>query len=266
MTPAYELHDLVEKNETPGSSQAERKSIWLKRDEARHLKFMGLVDVERKTPLAMAMEGRWVETAALLLEEGADPTIQDVFRRDAFWQAGYCNNKFIIKDLLARNADVNVTDYFGFTPLYNIASKHPARKERAVVLTMAQMLPDSGAILHSDNLVKASPLHCACSHGSGGLVKMFLRILPKEEIDVESPWFGTPLYAAAFRGWRGAARLMLEAGANMKIGLAGETPLQAAKNGGHKDMVELLEAWLTLTKRTKEPSNRLLEWKSSNNT
>lgn len=264
MTSRYELDGLSHHEETSKPPGDKWKGVWLKRDEARHLKFIGSLDFERKTPLMMAMEGRSMDVVAFLLEEGADLAVKDVFLRDTFWQAGYCNNKTIIRNLLERKADVNVTDYFGFTCLHNVASKHPKRSERAVVLAIARMLLEAGAKLHSDNLVKASPLHCACSYGNGGLVKMFLRVLPKEEIDIESPWFGTPLYAAAFRGWRGTTRLMLKAGANTEIGFAGETPLQAAKNGGHKQVVELLEQYVASEKRRLNPSNRLIEWRPSN--
>jgi ankyrin repeat protein len=74
--------------------------------------------------------------------------------------------------------------------------------------------------------------------------------LPKEELDVESCVLGTPIYAAAFRGRLQIVQILLEKGVDVNLGMRGESPLEAAKVEGHKEVAELLEKHGAI--RTKE--------------
>lgn len=53
----------------------------------------------------------------------------------------------------------------------------------------------------------------------------------------------TPIHHAAEAGSPEAARVLIEAGADVNLpSYAGQTPLQRARFGGHKEVVDLLEA------------------------
>jgi ankyrin repeat protein len=52
----------------------------------------------------------------------------------------------------------------------------------------------------------------------------------------------TPLYSAAFMGWVDVVRVLLREGADpIKVNIVGMSPLDAARQGGHVAIVDLIE-------------------------
>jgi ankyrin repeat protein len=113
----------------------------------------------------------------------------------------------------------------------------------------ALILIERGADLSSNNWAHTSPLHDASLSGNKGLLTLLLERTPKDDINVESKQMGTPLYAASFRGNLEAVILLLKAGADTSLGKDRQSPIEAAKEGGHIEVVRLLQEHQELKER-----------------
>jgi len=191
--------------------------------------------------LVYAIQREELAIAKYLAERGTN-----VANKRLFWNAdgyvlcdaGIFSDKEFIGILLSRGLDINCSTHYGFTCLHNIAERENKNEEELIGL--ADFLIQGDADLSSNNDFLISPLHCASHVGNSGLVKMFLEKVPKGEIDVNSKWFGTPLYAASFRGHLEVVRILLEAGADTNVDWDGQTPLEAAQEGDYDEVVRLL--------------------------
>lgn len=192
------------------------------------------------TPLLEALGNNRTEVAKILLEAGADTNRRDRCRSTALSYAGECGDKDIIETLLARGLDVNETNYQGFTCLHRTIFSTLDRKEDEC-FEIFRRLVTAGADLSSNNVGGISALQCACDSGSKAFAKELLEIGPKEEINIEGAFFGTPLYAAAFRGRVEIVKMLLDAGADINRGRNGESPFEAARAEDHQAVIELLK-------------------------
>ncbi|PHH92703.1 hypothetical protein CDD83_5940 [Cordyceps sp. RAO-2017] len=91
-----------------------------------------------------------------------------------------------------------------------------------------------GAKLHEHGL-----LSLAAEYGQEGIVHLLLAV---DGIDLNvkhgSQW--TPLAVASRKGHLGVARMLVKAGADLRVGYDGWTPLNVAANSGHVEIVRFL--------------------------
>jgi ankyrin repeat protein len=194
---------------------------------------------DRETPLLSALNSDRLDVAKYFVEKGANVHIKDRTGRHALWHAVCFADKEFIETLLSRGVSVNSATYDGFNPLHEAIIREFAKQEETTEIT--RLLIKAGANLSSNNPGKLSPLHCACHIGNLTLAKELLALSPEGEDSVESAFFGTPIYAASFRGHLEVVKLLLERGVDVNAGMRGESPLEAAILEGHEEVAALLE-------------------------
>ncbi|KXZ42426.1 hypothetical protein GPECTOR_147g10 [Gonium pectorale] len=173
----------------------------------------------------------------------------------------------VVKELLAKGANVNAATEFGWTPLRAAASKGHLKlvkellaagadvksveeKERAPLhdaaykghLEVVKELLAAGADVHAVDEEVGTPLHVAASKGHLEVVK---ELLAAKGADVKAAtWdLGTPLHVAASEGHLEVVKKLLAKGANVNAAskYAG-TPLHGAASEGHMEVVK--ELWM----------------------
>ena len=139
----------------------------------------------------------------------------------------------VVSMLLKMGAGVDESDADGYRPLDIACLKGNA--------PIARLLLDHGAQFKTPSRAGATALHYAAVGGNAEVVEML--IARGSEVDALDRENGdTPLYNAASFGRLQAARSLWRHGADPNRGNArGVTPLQAAADNGHPDIVELLK-------------------------
>jgi ankyrin repeat protein len=205
--------------------------------------------------LLSALRNKNVDVAKFLLERGANLNARDTYNRDGFWHAVACGDKSFVETLITQVQDINVTGFNGFNYLHNVARRRPHdtvdKMPEDEITEIALLLIRSGAVVSTNQPSNISPLHCACQSGNVSLIKKLLEMLPPEVINVESKYFGTPLYTATFFGREDAVKLLLETGADINLGMEGESPLEAA---GEKEALEILKKHRELMIKEEKPA------------
>ena len=141
-----------------------------------------------------------------------------------------------LADLVAAGADPAEPGPDGFTPLH--LACYFGR-----VATVGWLL-DAGVPLEPEaGAARIRPLHAAMATGDEGAALALARLLLPLHLDVDAPQAGghTALHAAAARGSRALAELLLFRGAGSHLRTEdGRTPADLAEAKGHAD----LAAWL----------------------
>ncbi|XP_064631012.1 ankyrin repeat domain-containing protein 55-like [Lineus longissimus] len=213
----------------------------------------------------------WYDGLMFLLRNGANQQTVDKSGRSALHAATYDTNVRIIKALLQTLAieDINLKDNEGMTALH-WASFHNRPEYVQLLLRKAanpMMLDiDGKTALHwaaqtgslncsrllancpkatdSVNLMDASgktPVHFAAAAGHKAVINLLAKI-PDVDLEAEDPDERTPLHWAAASGSSTTVTALLELGVNAcPVDMDGGTPLDYAKQSGHKDCVKELE-------------------------
>jgi ankyrin repeat protein len=138
-----------------------------------------------------------------------------------------------IKALLDVDADVNVTDELGETPLHIAAVRG--------YLQAASMLIAKGANVNAGDVRGLTPIHAAAWAGNNEIVEMLID--KGADINARDEDSVTPLHAAALAGRNETVALLIARGANVNVkNDEGMTPLHAAALAGDRETVALLIA------------------------
>ncbi|XP_078118246.1 ankyrin repeat and SOCS box protein 11 [Sander vitreus] len=133
------------------------------------------------------------------------------------------------KFLLDNGANVEVASTDGATPLFNSCSSGSAACVRLMLLHSAS--------IHTPYLL-ASPIHEAAKKGHTECLEVLLSY--GAHIDMELPVVGTPLYSACMARAAACVRVLLQSGADVRIGCGQDSPLHAAVRGEGAIIVDLL--------------------------
>lgn len=166
-------------------------------------------DLDGFTALFWAVDRCHNAVAKLLVSrEDVDVNMRDHTGRTALHEVLFSKNAAVAEILLSReDIDVNVQDEAGQSPL-SLAAEYGY--QRAVEL----LLERSDVFADRKDYEGRTPLWWATANGHGGVVKL---LLTRTDVDMNSKdMFGQTPYSVAADGNNGAARLLLEHGAEWR--------------------------------------------------
>ena len=209
---------------------------------------LGLVDVVQKlllrgdqhqdsggffgTPLQAAAYGGHWPVMKELVNKGADVNAVSGFYGTALQAASYSGKHHASGVLLDRGADVNSPSGHYGTPLQ--AAAYGGHAELILTLTLY------GAKVNTNNGFYCSPLIAAVQGGHEDVVVMLIKSGARINADGNTD-YPNALYGASAKGYRTIVANLLKYGADPnKDGEFGRSALEAAIQGGHSDVVQLL--------------------------
>jgi hypothetical protein len=119
-----------------------------------------------RTPLEQAVLRNKPETAALLLDAGADPNVTDASQRTPLHTAIQRNNPAVVAALLKAGATPDPGDKDGWTPLHHAAAKNQPES--------AKILIEGGADPTKLSALGGTPLHEAAASGGKEIIELLL--------------------------------------------------------------------------------------------
>jgi ankyrin repeat protein len=205
------------------------------------------------TPLLQAVKRGHFEMADHLLQNGANLEAKGVERKrtaveiffgqprpqegTALLLASSSGNLKITRLLLDNGAKIESRIRDGHTPL-SVASAS-GRTE------IVRLLLDRNADVNAIGASGGTPLYHAAKQGNLEIVRLLLR--RDAHLEAGRPW--TPLLGAARSGQTEVVALLLESGAKIEAKVNNRTAWDLAKDGGHKETVNLLKAYRTKAKK-----------------
>ena len=200
------------------------------------------VDVNRRdlnglTALSWASSNGHLPVVCELLDRGAftlpsrKPDDVDVMPLHAAALAGHAH---VVREPVARGADVNVRSFDGWQPL--MSASYNGRAD--VVMALLDLGADVNARVDSGNMTS---LMLAATKGNMAAVCALLAA-PGIDIDLENIYGRTALFFACERGHLDVVRALLNRGASARPSFGGDdfrsaTPLSIAATLGHMDVV-----------------------------
>ncbi|WP_456201480.1 ankyrin repeat domain-containing protein [Wolbachia endosymbiont of Protocalliphora sialia] len=185
-------------------------------------------DKDGKTPLDLAMQEGYTNIVEMIeqvqsdLDEGLLTAVQDGNLNEA-------------EDLVSRNANVNTTDIYSWTPLH-----WAAFEDR---LEIARFLIKKGADINAADKgpYGKKPVHVAIENNSKDIIG-FLLSKGVSINDTDKQGY-TPLHYAAWRGRLEIAELLVDKGASINTAdasTAGKKPIHVAAENNSKSIIEFL--------------------------
>ncbi len=166
-------------------------------------------------PLVAALGRRHFRTAELLRHGGADPNVQGYRGNSPLGLAAFHGDIEVVKVLLNLEADVNIRNEDGYTPLCS-----------------ASLGASDLDWIHDFSQLLANVVRLLLDHGA--------------DIDIRDNNDWTPLHTAAQRGRIEVVRVLLEHGANTGAeNKQGRTSLSLAKEFQHHEIAKLLSEYGT---------------------
>ena len=184
-----------------------------------------------KSPLLAAFIKGDIDTASLLLQQGADANVRDEHHTSPLHQASRGGRIDIVRLLLDHDADVDLRGTSDATPL--------GWASRTGQINVSRLLLQRGANVNSQNAKGKSPLHGAAKYGHLEVVRLLIESGATIDPQAKTGW--TPLYMASISGYVKIAELLINKGADARSrDNNDETPLHIAAFNGHLDLVKLL--------------------------
>lgn len=178
-----------------------------------------------------------VKAVELLLDQGADINSPNGINKTALHLAASEGHLITVQFLLGRGASINATDNKGQTPLHSALLRFRKRSTIDTEQTAAFLIHAGADINAQSNGIWNTPLHLAVRFSFYRTLEQLLD--SGARIDIFDSKGSTALSIAAEMGNIKAAQLLLSRGANVNA-CHDTTPLCAAVESGHRDMVRFL--------------------------
>ena len=233
-------------------------------NEVKKLLTTRMVNLSRQSFMGPAANKGHKEVVQLLLENGADPNIRNIFGYTSLHRAIFGGKKDVVKLLLQRGAELfptvkqdparaepykteqgyaavghaagmGRTDIFKLLIDFGQISLFSAVNDEQVLI----MLLNAGADPNVVGRNGVTPLHMAALWGHIGITKLLLErgALP----NLASFYGETPLLCAVINGFEEVIKLLLDGGADPNItNIMRDTPLIQAVLRGKENLVKLL--------------------------
>jgi len=181
-----------------------------------------------ETPLHLTSR---VDVARLLIEHGADATIQSKDGTTPLHQASQCGHVDVARILIEHGADATAQSKDGTTPLH--------RASQWGRVDVAQLLIEHGADSTAQSKDGTTPLHGASLRGDVDVARLLIE--HGADATAQDEGGATPLHGASQRGDVDVARLLIEHGADVTAQDKDRaTPLHRASLRGDVDVARLL--------------------------
>lgn len=194
-------------------------------------------DCDGYTPLSLAVKSGSLEAVDLLLEWKSDKDVQDRYGRTCTHLSLCSDKRELLHKLLELGMDFNARSYDGDTALHFALQKGDPE--------LIQFAIDHAPVPDVPQKQYGSILNAACAFASGSHIKVLLSRAEaatlRDYVNYRSEIYGTPLYAAAYRGDTMAVKALLNAGASIDVqgGQLG-TAFDAACAMGRENIVAVL--------------------------
>ncbi|MFC1724439.1 ankyrin repeat domain-containing protein [candidate division KSB1 bacterium] len=189
-------------------------------------------DRMNKTALHIACENGHTELVKFLVEKGANVNITDYdFKKPLLWAAEK-GHREILDILLNNNADKSATDINGKSAVHLAVENG--------FTDLVEWLLSNGFDLNSRALHDVTLLHSAAMSGQNNMVR---RLIEKGlNVDVKNVYGKTPLHYAASYGKNETVELLLKLGANINVkAVNGKTAYHLALEGKQQETAEILK-------------------------
>jgi hypothetical protein len=169
------------------------------------------------TPLVAALAGKHFQTAKILRHSGADPNVQFLARNTVLHAAASYGDVEMARVLLNLEADVNIQNEYGCTPLNyvlgsdSLASSVEVSNYQESLANVARLLLDHGADINTRDNNGEIPLHIAVSNRYIELVRVLLEY--GADVGAEDMEGRTPFSLAKERQSDEIMKLLVEHGA-----------------------------------------------------
>jgi len=185
---------------------------------------------EGRSALYYAIQSGNRDIARLLVESGADVNAETQRGETVLMEAVVYGKEDIVRLLLEKGANVNTT-YEGTSILAAAAERSRCK--------IVRLLLDKGANANEKNW--GSPVLVRASAYSRDTDCLQALVEKGADINAKDQVGQTPLFFAAQHGPVANVEWLLKNGANLNVVAYGQTPLEAARKLGKKDMVQFLE-------------------------
>ncbi|CAC5359841.1 unnamed protein product [Mytilus coruscus] len=166
----------------------------------------------------------------LLLENNAEVDVKDADGSTPLHLACHKGNTRIVSALLHNNANVDVKDSFGKTSVYTACSENNER--------VLQLLLEKKAVVNQKTISGMTPLSVSCKNENIALVKLLLQNGAKVNSKKQSV---VPLHEACKSGNESIINILIQAKASVNHKTKEDiTPLHEACRNGHHNVVKLL--------------------------
>ncbi|MCP5105352.1 MAG: hypothetical protein GY950_18330 [bacterium] len=185
------------------------------------------------SPLGYAVAQGRIETAKLLVANGADPMEKNDGGFTLLHRAGWRSSGEMYKILISKGARVNAVTDFGWTPVH-IACMN-GNLEGVLILS------EKGAKLNLKDKEGRTPLFLAADRGHADVVSLLLKAGADTAVK-EKNYGRAPLHMASIRGYGKIAKMLLSKGADVDaVDDRGKTPIYYAAKYGNKTAAKLLK-------------------------
>ena len=182
-------------------------------------------------PLHLALMNGYGDLAQMLVERGADVSVQDKRGMTPLHWASHSGSVDVALMLVERGADISAQAQDGRTPL--LWTLHYGN------LDVAQMLVERGADVSAKARDRKSLLQWAMDYGYVDMVRMLVG--HGADVSTQTQDGRTSLLWALYRGHVDVARMLVERGADVSArGKYGWTPLHWASYNGHVEVARML--------------------------